>query len=78
MTKKERIAYWRKLVGKQAESGLSARAFCIEHHINPSRFYHWRIRFRNEQSKDPSSGFVELIPLKKTQRAPFDFSSMMV
>ena len=55
-------SYWRRLVAKQGESGLKAAAFCREHKINLHQFYRWRRRFRNEQPKSVSDGFVELVP----------------
>ena len=62
MTRRRRRAYWRRLVAKQGESGLKAAAFCREHKINLNQFYRWRRRFRNEQAKSVSAGFVELVP----------------
>jgi len=61
MTRRRRRVYWRRLVAKQAESGLKAAAFCREHKINLNLFYRWRRRFRNEQPKGVSAGFVELV-----------------
>ena len=61
MTRKERAAYWRGLVAEQADSGLSAPAFCQEHQINLPQFYRWRRRFRTKQPTSASAGFVELV-----------------
>lgn len=70
MTKQERSAYWRSLVGKQMKSGLTAAAFCREHQINRDRFYYWRRRFQNEESRDRHLGaFVELVPYEKKSSA---------
>jgi len=66
MTKQERSAYWQGLISKQMDSGLTGAAFCREHHINPGRFYHWRRRFQNEESRDRHLGaFLELVPYEK-------------
>jgi transposase-like protein len=62
MTRRRPRAYWRRLVAKQGESGLKAADFCREHKINLQQFYRWRRRFRNEESKSVSDGFVELVP----------------
>lgn len=62
MTRRRPRAYWRRLVAKQVESGLKAAAFCREYKINLHQFYRWRRRFRNEQPKGVSAGFVELVP----------------
>lgn len=57
--REERTAYWRALIDKHTESGMSAAAFCKQHEINPQRFYFWRRRFH----RDPTSaGFIRLVP----------------
>jgi hypothetical protein len=65
MTRAERVSYWRTLLDKQAESTLSAAAFCRGQKINLHQFYQWRRRFRNQQSEGMSTGFVELLPCSK-------------
>jgi hypothetical protein len=70
MTRQERSAYWRSLISKQIESGLTAAGFCREHRINPSRFYHWRRRLQDEMSDSTHLGaFVELVPYHKNPSA---------
>jgi transposase-like protein len=70
MTKDERSTYWQSLIDKHAESGSTAAEFCREHQINAYRFYHWRRRFRNEQSTETNPrGFVELVPYEKQSSA---------
>ena len=57
--KEERRAYWRTIIDKHTESGMSAAAFCKQHEINAQRFYFWRRRFH----RDPTSaGFIRLVP----------------
>ena len=63
MSKEARVNYWRGLIEKQAESGLSGAAFCREQKINPQRFYFWRRRFHSDS---PGDGFVRLVPTSKT------------
>jgi len=66
MTNEQRTAYWRAVVEKQAESGLSASAFCREQHLKVSQFYRWHRKFRDNDHQDrASSGFLELVPCKK-------------
>jgi len=60
--REERRSYWRTLVEKQAESGLSGAGFCKEQNINPQRFYVWRRRFRGDS---PCPGFIQLVPTSK-------------
>ena len=69
MTKEERITHWRAVVGKQTTSGMSAAAFCREHHIRFHQFYWWQRRFKRENSKDKRSGFLQLVPFSKSQRS---------
>ena len=39
---------WRGLVGRQARSGQSVRAFCREHGLGESAFYFWRRQLASE------------------------------
>jgi hypothetical protein len=67
MTNEQRMAHWRAIVEKQTESGLSAAAFCREHHLKVSQFYRWHVKFRknNGDQDRASAGFLELLPGKK-------------
>jgi len=68
MTNEERTAYWRTVVEKQAESGLSASAFCGEQQLKISQFYRWQRKFRNNGDQGrASNGFLELVPCKKQE-----------
>ena len=60
MTVEERINYWKGIIDKYRESGLSVAEFCKEHNISTGRFYHWRRRFSNEHCKE-DKGFFEVI-----------------
>jgi len=44
-TQQERRDFWRQLVQRQEQSGLSVRAFCQQHRANEHSFYQWRKRF---------------------------------
>ena len=61
--REERKDYWRALIDKQTESGMSAAAFCKQQGINPQRFYFWRRRFRSEST---GAGFIRLVPTSNT------------
>jgi hypothetical protein len=61
--REERSAYWRTIIDKHTESGMSAAAFCEEQGINPQRFYFWRRRFRADSA---IPGFIRLVPTFKT------------
>jgi hypothetical protein len=63
MSRKDRREYWRALIEKQAESGVSAAAFCKEQNVNPQRFYYWRKHLNCDL---PRTGFIRLVPTSKT------------
>jgi hypothetical protein len=69
MSREEKIKHWRAIIKKQAESGLSAAAFCREHNIIVHRFHWWRGRFRKEHSQGKGSGFLQLVPFSKSQHS---------
>ena len=61
--REERKSYWRALIEKQGESGLSGGAFCRRQKINPHRFYFWHRLFRGHSA---GTGFVHLVPASNT------------
>jgi hypothetical protein len=65
MTRKERIKHWRKIIERQAASGLSAAAFCRENNIRVPQFHWWRGRFRREKLQSNESGFLQLVSFSK-------------
>ena len=44
MTKEERKAHWREFLARQAESGLSGRAWCVREEVSYATFTYWRRR----------------------------------
>jgi transposase-like protein len=40
----ERVVFWRELIGRQAESGVTVDEFCRRQQVSPSSFYDWRRR----------------------------------
>jgi hypothetical protein len=68
MTKEQRATYWQGVVQEQAQSGVNAVAFCMDHQINLQRFYSWRRRFKSESDVTKGTGaFLELVPSSKLQ-----------
>jgi hypothetical protein len=67
MTREERRAHWQGIIEDQATSAMSIAAYCRNAQINPSYFYTWRRRLREQQSC--AGGFLELIPGKLTESA---------
>ena len=47
-TQAARLEFWRQLIAKQQQSGMSVRAFCPQHRISEYSFYHWRKRLRKQ------------------------------
>jgi transposase-like protein len=43
-TREARREYWRQLIAKQQQSGVSVRALCLEHGTSEYSFYQWRKR----------------------------------
>jgi transposase-like protein len=47
-TQVARLDFWRQLIAKQQQSGISVRAFCQQHGTSEYSFYHWRKRLREQ------------------------------
>jgi hypothetical protein len=69
MSREERVTHWQGLVREQAQSGISAAAFCKENQLNLQRFYSWRKRFRAESDAKTTGAFLELVPSSKIQES---------
>lgn len=57
---------WRALLARQAESGLTVKAFCERESVKPASFYQWRAKLGEASSAPPAveamttAGFVDL------------------
>jgi hypothetical protein len=69
MTREERVTHWQGLVQDQAQSGMSAAAFCKDNQLNLQNFYSWRRRFKVEFDAKATGAFLELVPSSKTQES---------
>ena len=47
-TQAARLDFWRQLIAKQQQGGVSVRAFCQQHRISEYSFYHWSKRLREQ------------------------------
>jgi transposase-like protein len=47
-TQGARLDFWRQLIAKQQQSGMSVRAFCQQHGTSEYSLYHWRKRLREQ------------------------------
>jgi hypothetical protein len=59
MAKEGREAYWRELLGRQAASGLSGRAWCAREAVSYAAFVYWRRRVVQPRAEAP----LTLIPV---------------
>lgn len=62
-----REAYWADFLKRQAQSGLTIKAFCFREGVSTWSFYTWRRRFRlrdrsPKQSDRLTQEFIELLP----------------
>ena len=65
-TREERAKHWRTIHEKQAESGLSAAAFCREKNISYHQFRWWKGRLKKEESlATHETRFLQLVPCSK-------------
>jgi transposase-like protein len=48
-----KVARWREILGRQAVSGLSVRAFCRQEGIGEPSFYFWRRAIRTRDAGPP-------------------------
>jgi hypothetical protein len=61
--KKEK--FWRRMVGGQARSRLSIRAWCREHDVREHAFYWWRVRLaRSGRGRKVRSRKPTFVPVR--------------
>lgn len=77
MIRRRSAETWRELVARQARSGLSVQAFCLQERINTWTFYGWRSRLRERTTaaetaaaggatdSEPAAGFIDLGALRR-------------
>lgn len=63
-----RRAYWREVLERQANSGLSAAAFCKSEGIAAHTFYGWRARLREVPARQVVP-FIDLGATAETANA---------
>lgn len=57
--------YWRQVIGRQLQSGLSIKAFCTQQNISAPSFYQWKNKLQSKQL--PAAGLVDgsrLLPVQ--------------
>ena len=54
----KRENFWRRLIGGQAGSGLSIRAWCRKHAVQEASFYWWRRRLAEDEAVRLAPAFV--------------------
>ena len=50
----DRAVYWREIVERQPESGLSVARFCEDEGVSTASFYNWRRRLAESCDERPS------------------------
>lgn len=51
-------AYWRKLIGGRAKSGLSIRAWCRKRGVNEVSFHWWRRELTRRDAESTQAAFI--------------------
>ena len=61
-------SHWRKIVGRQARSGLTVRDWCCRHGVKEANLYWWRLELaRRDAESTCGEGFV---PVRVTEDEP--------
>jgi transposase-like protein len=58
---KKREAKWRRVVARQAESGMSIRAYCAQHGVKDPVFYWWRAELARRDAARSTAAFVPVV-----------------
>jgi transposase-like protein len=59
--------FWRRMLRRQAGSGLSFRAWCLKHNLQQSALYWWRRELARRDADPPATAFV---PVRLTEDSP--------
>lgn len=62
--------FWRRMIQRQRESGLSVRAWCGRHDVSEASFYWWRRRLAGSGGRAATSGRREPKPARRQTGAP--------
>lgn len=60
-------SFWRRMVDRQAASGLSVRSWCRKHDLREHSFYAWR---RELGLRDAEAGRSAFVPVRVAESAP--------
>ena len=55
-----RLQQWAKIVDECSKSGMSNRAYCMEHGISEKNYYYWLRRLREAAAESMSPQLVEV------------------
>jgi transposase-like protein len=58
---KKRESRWRRVVAKQARSGMSIRAYCAKHGVKDPAFYWWRAELARRDAARSAAAFVPVV-----------------
>ena len=68
---KKREAWWRRVVAKQAGSGMSIRASCAKHGVKDPAFYWWRAELARRDATRSAAAFVPVV-VEPAEAVPAD------
>jgi transposase-like protein len=66
--------FWRRMLRRQARSGLSVQAWCLKHNLQPSALYWWRRELARRDKDEPAAAFV---PVRLTENSPAKADSVI-
>jgi hypothetical protein len=69
----QRRKFWQTHIEQWQTSGLSQRAYCIQHDLIIHRFYDWRRRIKPDDNKR-----VSFLPLSLAEGASFNRASVRI
>ena len=58
----ERERFWRDVVRRRAESGMTIEDFCRSEGLKPTTYQYWRQQIRRRDSERPSTGPSTVMP----------------
>jgi len=72
---RKKEAFWRRMIARQPDSGMSVRAWCSKHSVRESSFYWWRRQLARRDASAPSLVPVRVTADRSTDDA-FDVSAV--
>lgn len=58
LSRRDRETFWRRMLRKQARSGLSIRSWCQRHSLSEAGFHWWRRELARRDAANPETTFL--------------------